>query len=71
MVERRRKGPAKQASGGARLKAAGKHPVLLGLLPDQAEKIRAAAEADGRPLTQFFIFHGLAAAEKILKNIAN
>ncbi len=62
---------AKPTSGGARLKASGRHPVLLGLMPDQLATARAAANADGRPLTQFFVHHGLAAAEKILKKSAN
>lgn len=56
-----------QASGGARLKAAGRHPVLLGLTPEQRAKIQAAAAADNRPVTQFLVHHGLAAAEKILE----
>lgn len=55
-----------QASGGARLIASGKRPVSLGLLPEQHEKLSAAAALDGRPLTQFLVFHGLKAAEKIL-----
>jgi len=57
----------KQTSGGARLKASGKVPVLLGLLPEEAEEIRAAAKLDGRPVTQFLTYHGLAAAKKIRK----
>jgi uncharacterized protein (DUF1778 family) len=67
MAKKKPTGKKKQASGGARLTASGKVPVLLGLRPEQAEALRAAAEKDGRPLTQFLIFHGLAAAEKILK----
>jgi uncharacterized protein (DUF1778 family) len=67
MAKKKSTGKPKQASGGARLKAAGKVAVLLGLRPDQAATLRAAAEKDGRPLTQFLVFHGLAAAEKILK----
>jgi len=61
----------KQASGGARLRAAGKRAVLLGLTPEQHTKIREAAEIDRRPVTQFLTFHGLAAAEKILKKTHN
>jgi len=60
----------KQASGGARLAAAGKQPILLGVTPEQKEKLKAAATTDGRPLTQFLVFHGLQAAEKILKKIS-
>ncbi len=62
--------PKKQASGGARLKASGKHPVLVGFNDDQFALLREAAKADGRPMTQFLMFHGLAAAEKILKKLS-
>lgn len=62
---------AKQASGGARLKAAGKHPVLLGLTADQIATVKAAAEHDGRPVTQFLVYHGLQAAKKILGKSSN
>lgn len=61
----------KPPSGGARLTAAGKTPVLLGLLPEQRETLLAAAAAECRPLTQFLIFHGLEAAKKILKKSDN
>jgi uncharacterized protein (DUF1778 family) len=54
----------KQMSGGARLRASGKRAVLLGLTPEQHAAIRAAAESEGRPVTQFLVFHGLAAAKK-------
>ena len=64
MAARRKKG--KPASGGARLAAAGRRPMLIGWLPDQREKIQAAATADGRSMTQFVMFHALKSAEKIL-----
>jgi len=57
----------RQASGGARLVSSGKRPVLLGLTPEQHERLSAAAESEGRPLTQFLAFHGLKAAESILR----
>lgn len=56
-------------SGGARLIEAGKKAVLLGLTPEQHEKISAAAEADNRRVTQFLTHYGLKAAEKILRNL--
>ena len=58
----------KKPSGGAALMSSGKIPVLLGLRPDEAELIRAAAATEHRPVTQFLTHHGLLAAEKILKN---
>ena len=61
----------KTLSGGARLISSGKSPVLLGLTPDQKVILRSAADADGRPLTQFLVFHGLVAAKKILRNLPN
>lgn len=66
-----KKSTTKQASGGARLKASGRVPVLLGLLPDQAETIRAAAAADGRPVTQFLVHYGLETAKRILRKSTN
>ena len=68
-MARARKVPRKvapRASGGARMMASGKRPVLLGLSPEQHEKVFAAARKDERPVTQFFVFHGLKAAERIL-----
>lgn len=60
-----------QKSGGSRLIASGKKPVLLGIEPEKHKLLSNAAIADGRPLTQFLLFHGLVAAEKILKKIEN
>lgn len=57
----------KKLSGGASIKASGKSPVLLGLTPEQKDKLQAAAKADNRPLTQFLVHHGLEAAGKILR----
>jgi hypothetical protein len=56
----------KQASGGARLKASGRHPVLIGFLPDELADLRAAAEKDGRSVTQFVRHHILTVARKKL-----
>lgn len=56
----------KQLSGGARLIESGRRPVLLGVPGEQHDLLTEAAQADGRPLTQFLLFHGLRAAEKIL-----
>lgn len=56
-------------SGGARLVEAGKKPVLLGLTPEQHEKIAAAADHEHRRITQFITHYGLRAAEKILKTL--
>lgn len=60
-----------QLSGGARLTAAGKVAVLLGVDPADIEIIRAAAEKEKRPVTQFLLYHGLEAAKKILEKDAN
>lgn len=57
----------KRLSGGARLARSGKRPILLGVTAEQYDEISRAASADGRPMTQFLIFHGLRAAKKILK----
>ena len=60
----------KQASGGSRLKASGRKPVLLGLTPSEHSKVRRAAKIERRPMTQFLLRYGLAAAEKILSKNA-
>lgn len=52
----------KRPSGGAKLKAAGRHPILLGVSADQLTMLRKAAAKELRPVTQFVIFHALAAA---------
>ena len=59
----------KRISGGGQLARSGKKPVLLGLTEEQHATLRDAAAADGRPMTQFLVFHGLAAAKKILEKI--
>ena len=64
------KTPKKPMSGGARIKASGKSPMLLGVLPEQKDILRKAAAIDGRPMTQFLLFHALAAAKKILEKSA-
>lgn len=59
-------GRPKQISGGARLTASGRKPILLGVTQAELDTIRQAAQIDRRPVTQFLILHGLAAAERIL-----
>jgi hypothetical protein len=54
----------KQRSGGARLVASGKKPMLLGLTPEQHEEIRLAALSEERPMTQYVIHHVVAFARK-------
>ncbi len=56
----------KQASGGARLAASGKKPITLGVTTEEHAELMEAAAQDRRPLTQFLLLHGLAAARKIL-----
>jgi hypothetical protein len=63
----RRAKTAKRISGGAGLKARGLRAMLLGWPQEDREKIEQAAQADGRPMTQFVMFHALRAAESILR----
>lgn len=62
---------ASQASGGRRLKVAGKWPQLLGWPAEARATIEAAAKIDGRKMTQFVMHHALRAAEKILEKSAD
>ena len=60
-----------QLSGGARLTASGKKPMLLGLTPEQHEEIRLASAAEGRPMAQYAVFHLGLAAKKTLQKMRN
>lgn len=62
---------ARQASGGARLKASGKHPQLLGWDQADWQLIVEAAGLDRRSMTQFVQIAALAAAKKILEKSRN
>lgn len=55
-----------QKSGGAKLRDAGKKAILLGVTPDQLEKLRLAASLEMRPVSQFVVFHALKAAEAVI-----
>lgn len=48
-------------------KAAGRKSSLVWADIAQRKILEAAANRDQRPLSQFLLFHGLAAAEKILE----
>ena len=62
----KRKPKPKQASGGLRLRLAGKWSMLLGWPADARPILEAAAQADGRMMTQLVMHYGLEAAKKIL-----
>lgn len=57
----------KKVSGGGRLKAQGKSLVWVSPDADQKERIRMAAAAAGKPMSQFLLDVGLAEADVILK----
>jgi uncharacterized protein (DUF1778 family) len=60
-----KKGKAsKPLSGGAKMKLAGKRGILLGVTPEVYDTLRAAADREMRPLTQFILFHAMVAAER-------
>ncbi len=56
----------KQMSGGAKLKASGKRAILLGVTPEQFEKLKFAASLEMRPVTQFVTFYAVQAADRII-----
>lgn len=56
----------RQMSGGAKLKAAGRKAILLGVTPEQLDKLKLAASLEMRPVTQFVTFHAVQAADKLI-----
>jgi uncharacterized protein (DUF1778 family) len=64
-VSTKQKPPKRRPSGGAAMRRAGRTPMLLGWLPEERETIRAAAEAEDLPMTQFVMRSALAAAAKV------
>ena len=60
----------RKRSGGASLVASGRKPILLGLPTDEHDILRRAAAIERRPMTQFLIHYGIAAAKKILEKSA-
>lgn len=57
----------KPTSGGGRMRAAGKKPMLLGWLPEQLEGVRQAAAAEGIYPTQYVMRAALREAEEFLR----
>ena len=56
----------KRLSGGAKLKAAGKHAIMLGVRQADYKLLKAAADMTMRPVSQFVVFHALAAADAVI-----
>ena len=56
MAEKKKR---KQLSGGAKMKASGKKAILLGVTPEQFDKIKLAASLEMRPVTQFVMFYSV------------
>ena len=52
----------KPLSGGAKLKAAGRRAIMLGVTPEQHAVLKAAAQLEGRPLSNFVLYHAYQAA---------
>ena len=59
----------KQLSGGAKLKIAGKHAILLGLDNPIHAVLSEAAALEMRPVTQFVTYHALAAAKIVISQL--
>jgi uncharacterized protein (DUF1778 family) len=56
----------KQLSGGAKMKAAGKKAILLGITREQFDTIKLAASLEMRPVTQFVTFYAVTAAVAVI-----
>lgn len=57
----------KVMSGGAKLKAAGKRAIMLGIKPEVYDLLRSAADVEMRPLSQFIVVSATRAATALLK----
>jgi len=53
-------------SGGAKMKAAGLHAIMLGVTPTDWDKLKQAAAFEGRAVSQFVRFHAVRAATQVL-----
>jgi uncharacterized protein (DUF1778 family) len=62
-----KKGPKRPPSGAAKMKAAGRRGILLSVTPEQHTLLARAAFVELRPLSQFLLFHGVAAAKTSLE----
>ena len=60
------KAPRKQKSGGAKLKAAGKRSIMLGVTRQAHETLSRAAERENRSLANYVLTHSLECAKKLL-----
>jgi len=56
----------KQRSGGAKLRAAGKKAVLLGLTAEQHGLVKQAAEIDMRSMAGFITWAAMTAAQDVV-----
>lgn len=61
----------KLLSGGARMVAAGKRPILLGPSNEEWEILKKAAENENRAVTQYVLYHALTAAKKNISRKSN
>lgn len=57
-------------SGGARLIASGKRPILVGPTAEQHAELSKAAAIENRPVAQFVLHHALKAAALVAKGAA-
>lgn len=56
----------KQASGGKRLGASGKKPILLGATREEWAVIHTVAKHERRPMTQYILHHIMELAAKTI-----
>lgn len=63
----KKKPTPKRASGGARMLAIGKKPIMIGLTADEHDLVRQAADLVGRPMAQLAKYVLLSEAKNILE----
>lgn len=55
----------KQLSGAQKLKAYGRRAIMLAVVPEDYSALKAAADAERRPLSQYVLYYAIQAAKKL------
>lgn len=59
-------GKPRPRSGGAKLKASGRVAIMIGVTPEERDRLKAAAESDNRTTANFVKLAALVMARRLL-----